>query len=98
MNAKDSPLINKDEVRDKIDRAIQDHLIIGVDSGQAYFRETDFVIDEIEKIIKLQQEALLDRFEAKLTDELGYHPPNEYSSECSQCEVRTTINKLRLEL
>jgi hypothetical protein len=46
-----SPSDTSTDIRQRIDAAIQDHLIIGVDSGQAYFKETDFVIDAIEALL-----------------------------------------------
>lgn len=55
----------EEELRNKIDTAIQDHLIIGVDSGQAYFQETDFVIDNIVALINQQIKSVLDELEGE---------------------------------
>ena len=76
----------QEELRNKIDTAIQDHLIIGVDSGQAYFQETDFVIDNIVALINQQIKSVFDELESELDDGKNSH---------SMKVISSTIQKIR---
>ena len=78
--------VPEEELRNKIDTAIQDHLIIGVDSGQAYFQETDFVIDNIVALINQQIKSVLDELESELDDGKNSH---------SMKVISSTIQKIR---
>ncbi len=72
--------VPEEELRNKIDAAIQDHLIIGVDSGQAYFQETDFVIDNIVALINQQIKSVFDELESELDDGKNSHSMKVISS------------------
>ena len=78
----------QEELRNKIDTAIQDHLIIGVDSGQAYFRETDFVIDNIVALINQQIKSVLDELESELDDGKNSHSMKVISSAIQKIRSR----------
>ncbi len=78
--------VPEEELRNKIDAAIQDHLIIGVDSGQAYFQETDFVIDNIVALINQQIKSVFDELESELDDGKNSH---------SMKVISSTIQKIR---
>ena len=78
----------EEELRNKIDTAIQDHLIIGVDSGQAYFQETDFVIDNIVALINQQIKSVLDELESELDDGKNSHSMKVISSAIQKIRSR----------
>lgn len=78
----------EEELRNKIDTAIQDHLIIGVDSGQAYFRETDFVIDNIVALINQQIKSVFDELESELDDGKNSHSMKVISSAIQKIRSR----------
>ena len=80
--------VPEEELRNKIDTAIQDHLIIGVDSGQAYFRETDFVIDNIVALINQQIKSVLDELESELDDGKNSHSMKVISSAIQKIRSR----------
>lgn len=78
----------EEELRNKIDTAIQDHLIIGVDSGQAYFQETDFVIDNIVALINQQIKSVFDELESELDDGKNSHSIKVISSAIQKIRSR----------
>ena len=78
----------EEELRNKIDTAIQDHLIIGVDSGQAYFQETDFVIDNIVALINQQIKSVFDELESELDDCKNSHSMKVISSAIQKIRSR----------
>lgn len=80
--------VPEEELRNKIDAAIQDHLIIGVDSGQAYFQETDFVIDNIVALINQQIKSVLDELESELDDGKNSHSMKVISSAIQKIRSR----------
>lgn len=80
--------VPEEELRNKIDAAIQDHLIIGVDSGQAYFQETDFVIDNIVALINQQIKSVFDELESELDDGKNSHSIKVISSAIQKIRSR----------
>jgi hypothetical protein len=80
--------VPEEELRNKIDTAIQDHLIIGVDSGQAYFQETDFVIDNIVALINQQIKSVFDELESELDDGKNSHSMKVISSAIQKIRSR----------
>lgn len=80
--------VPEEELRNKIDTAIQDHLIIGVDSGQAYFQETDFVIDNIVALINQQIKSVFDELESELDDGKNSHSIKVISSAIQKIRSR----------
>ena len=80
--------VPEEELRNKIDAAIQDHLIIGVDSGQAYFQETDFVIDSIVALINQQIKSVFDELESELDDGKNSHSIKVISSAIQKIRSR----------
>ena len=59
-----------------------------MDSGQAYFQETDFVIDNIVALINQQIKSVLDELESELDDGKNSHSMKVISSAIQKIRSR----------